>query len=142
VIFYRGILARPLGGRFLLLTTRGRRTGRPRTCGLNYALDGPTVYVLSGYGPATDWYRNLRADPHVLVRIGSRSWPAIATTVTEPGERLRASALLRHSALEQGPPRVLRPLFARLGLDYDAEARSIEESAVGMPLVALAPDRP
>lgn len=59
--------------RALLLTTRGRRTGLLRRVALYYVRDGDR-YVLA----ATDagarhnplWYRNLLADPRVVVQVG------------------------------------------------------------------------
>ncbi len=136
---YRGVFARLMGPRMLLLITTGRRTKRPRTCALNYAQEGPTVYVVSGFGVRTDWYRNLAADPHVGVRIGERAWRAVASTVTDPEARHRALRLMRTTALRQGPPAALRPVFSRLGLDYDAELTVFDDDAPGMPVVALRP---
>jgi deazaflavin-dependent oxidoreductase (nitroreductase family) len=138
-LLYRLGLAGPAGRTMLLLVTRGRRSGKRRYSGLNYAEDGATVYVMSGYGPRTDWYRNLVADPRVEVRIGRRRWRAVAKTVTEPALRGHGIALLLETAQRQGPPRRLRPLFARLGLDYDAELASFDRDAANMPLVALTP---
>ncbi len=138
-VLYRAGLGAPVGRTVLLLVTRGRRTGRLRYTGLNYAEDGATVYVMSGYGAHTDWYRNLVADRRVEVRIGRRRWQAIASTVTEPAARERGIALVLGTARRQGPPRVLRPLLARLGFDYDGELALLDRDAPGMPLVALTP---
>lgn len=95
-ILYRLGLAGRMGRRLLLLTTTGRRTGRPRTVGLNYVLDGRTVYVLSGFG-RTDWYVNLLADPHVEVHCGSAGLASLGSsrTQTSDGERGRCSSLRR-----------------------------------------------
>jgi deazaflavin-dependent oxidoreductase (nitroreductase family) len=120
----------------LLLTTIGRRSGRRRTVALNYARDGETVYVLSGFG-ITDWYRNLLADPHVEIQIGTHRWPGEARPVTDAGERREARALVLRAGPDQGPPRFLRPLLARLGMDYDAEIRSLQEPAMDRPAVAI-----
>ncbi len=67
----------------LLLTTRGRRTGRLRRTALIYARDGSRyVVVASGAGedhhPA--WYLNLRADPLVGVQVGAEVFVARAAT--------------------------------------------------------------
>ena len=69
-----------LGGRLagmpvLLLTTRGRTSGRARTTPLTYfERDGIIVLVASYGGDDRDpsWLRNLRADPLVEVRQGRR----------------------------------------------------------------------
>jgi deazaflavin-dependent oxidoreductase (nitroreductase family) len=76
----------------LLLTTRGRRTGRLRRTALVYARDGSRyVVVASGAGedhhPA--WYLNLRADPLVGVQVGGAVFVArAATAVGEERDRL------------------------------------------------------
>jgi deazaflavin-dependent oxidoreductase (nitroreductase family) len=132
-------LGGPAAGTVLLLVTRGRRSGKPRYTGLNYARDGETVYVISGFGERTDWIRNLVADPHVEVRIGRRRWSALATVVTDPARRTRAIALLQGTAERQGPPKRIRPLLRRVGFDYDRELAKMDRLAPGMPLVALTP---
>jgi deazaflavin-dependent oxidoreductase (nitroreductase family) len=57
---------------FCYLTTAGRVSGRPHTIEIWFALQGPTLYVLSGGGDRSDWVRNLLVWPEVTVRIGRR----------------------------------------------------------------------
>jgi deazaflavin-dependent oxidoreductase (nitroreductase family) len=135
-VLYRFGLARWLGNRMLLLTTTGRRMGRRRTVALNFASDGEGVYVLSGFG-ITDWFRNLLADPQVAVQIGQDRWRGEARPVTDPEERRRARALVFCAGAGQGPPRPIRPLLARLGMDYDTEIRSLEDPSLDRPAVAI-----
>jgi deazaflavin-dependent oxidoreductase (nitroreductase family) len=69
----------------LLLTTRGRRTGKPRRTALYYGHHGGRfVVVASNGGSATHplWYRNLVADPQVQVQVGERAFAARARTAT------------------------------------------------------------
>src|SRR5262249_55763084 len=77
-------LAEQLGRSTLLLTTRGRRTGRWRTTALNYLTEGNVTYVLAGMGPGSDWLRNLQADPGVKVQVGGRRFAARAETIVDP----------------------------------------------------------
>jgi hypothetical protein len=49
------------------LVTRGRRTGRPHTVRLWSAYDDGVLWLRSDAD--TDWYRNLRADPHCRIRV-------------------------------------------------------------------------
>jgi deazaflavin-dependent oxidoreductase (nitroreductase family) len=76
--------ARP-GLNDLLLTTRGRRSGKLRRTALVYARDGER-YVLAasnaGAGRHPAWYLNLAADPDVTVQIGAHTFTARARTVT------------------------------------------------------------
>ncbi len=76
----------------LLLTTRGRRTGKLRRTALMYAEDaGRYVLVASNGGAATHpaWYLNLVADPDVEVQVRSEVFRARARTADgEERERL------------------------------------------------------
>ena len=60
------------GADFCYLTTVGRRTGRPHTVEMWFAIEGRTLYCLAGGGDDADWVRNIRHDGAVRVRINSR----------------------------------------------------------------------
>lgn len=65
----------------LLLTTTGRRSGRPHTVPLVYVEDdGCYAVTASNAGQDHDpaWYRNLQANPDAVVEIGPRSMPVTA----------------------------------------------------------------
>jgi deazaflavin-dependent oxidoreductase (nitroreductase family) len=89
----------------LLLTTRGRKSGTPRTVPLVPYLENGETYVMASMGgqpqhPA--WYFNLEADPHVEVQVGADRyraraevlpleqrnvvWPKITTAMPNFGE--------------------------------------------------------
>ena len=72
-----GILGRRLvGNDMLLLTTRGRSTGKPHTVPLLYLHDGERLLVIASYGGRDhhpEWYLNLVADPSVTARVGERN---------------------------------------------------------------------
>lgn len=68
----------------LLLTTRGRRTGHPRTTPLmRVEHDGALHVVASAGGADTDpgWFRNLLAEPRVGVQDRGRRFVARAVVV-------------------------------------------------------------
>jgi deazaflavin-dependent oxidoreductase (nitroreductase family) len=84
-----------LGGRkvtSLLITTTGRKSGKPRANPLLYAPDGDGFVVIgSNWGqthhPA--WSANLLANPTATVAVGGREIPVRATLATgEERERL------------------------------------------------------
>jgi deazaflavin-dependent oxidoreductase (nitroreductase family) len=79
---------------FCSLTTRGRRSGRPHEIEIWFALDRTTLYMLAGAGEASDWVRNLRADPEVTVRVRDVAYRARARVVTDPGEDRHARDLV------------------------------------------------
>jgi deazaflavin-dependent oxidoreductase (nitroreductase family) len=76
------------GASLVLLTTKGAKTGRPRTHPLvcQVADDG-TLFVFASKGGAPtnpDWYYNLLAHPQVGVEFGADSFEATADVVTGP----------------------------------------------------------
>jgi F420H(2)-dependent quinone reductase len=62
------------GDGILLLTTRGRASGRLRTVPLRYVAAGDAYVVVASNsgGPAPQWYENLRISPEVQMQIGPR----------------------------------------------------------------------
>jgi deazaflavin-dependent oxidoreductase (nitroreductase family) len=57
----------------LILTTRGRHTGRETSTPLFYVEDGGRLYIagsFAGSGHPPNWYRNLLADPQVTAETG------------------------------------------------------------------------
>ena len=65
----------------LLLTTRGRRTGRLRRTALYYGRDGDAYLLVAtpveGGGPP-GWYLNLLANPAVVLQVRTAAFAAVA----------------------------------------------------------------
>lgn len=84
-----GVLGhRLLGLPTLLLHTRGRRTGQPRTSALVYAKDGDNLLVVAsngGHRKPPAWLLNLEAEPQVVAQIGVRKREVTATPL-RPGQ--------------------------------------------------------
>ncbi len=73
------------GSTILLLTTRGRRSGEPRTMPLIYQpYDGYHLVVASkgGSDQPPAWFRNIEADPEVEVQVKGDRFRARARTAT------------------------------------------------------------
>lgn len=105
----------------LLLTTRGRRTGRLRRTPLIYGRDGDAYVVVASKGGTPEhpaWYLNLRDDPDVTIQVGPDVMAARASTV---GEDRRAE---------------LWDQMAQIWPDYD---RYQERTSRRIPLVRLEP---
>jgi len=80
----------------LLLSTRGRRSGRLRRTALIYGRDGDRYLVVASVGGAArhpGWYLNLVDQPRVEVQVGADRFPATARTAT-PEEKPRLWALM------------------------------------------------
>jgi len=88
-----------VGGRWegrdlLLLTTRGRRSGREYTTPVTYTRDGDRLLVYASQGGSPehpDWYLNLVENPEAVVEVGNERYDALATPL-EGEERDREYA--------------------------------------------------
>lgn len=69
-----------IGKYVLLLTTTGRKSGKPRCTPLEYEYDSENdrYRIVAGWGGNTDWFKNLKANPKVHVQVGRRKFNAIA----------------------------------------------------------------
>lgn len=85
----------------LLLTTRGAKTGKPRTNPLVYIEDGDNVVLIASKGGNLrhpSWYLNLRANPEVEAFLNGRSSAYIARDAEgEERDRLWAKAVELYS---------------------------------------------
>jgi deazaflavin-dependent oxidoreductase (nitroreductase family) len=106
-------LIRATGGRYnttfawpcLLLTTKGARTGKPRTTPLVYVRDGDSLVLIASRGgnprhPA--WYMNLRANPEVEILLDGKTARYVARDAEgEERERLWRKAVGVYSGYEK-----------------------------------------
>jgi deazaflavin-dependent oxidoreductase (nitroreductase family) len=76
------------GGRIMVITHTGRRTGLRRQTPVNYAPVDDAVYCTAGFGRRADWYRNLVADPAVEVWLPQERWCGVAEDVSESPDRV------------------------------------------------------
>lgn len=109
------------GAPICLLTTVGRRSGRPRTLPLLYLQDGDNVVIVASKGGMSThplWYRNLEANPEVELQIGAE----------------RTRRLARRATAEEKA--ALWPRLVAMYPDYaDYQARTPRD----IPVVLLAP---
>ena len=81
-----------------LLTTTGRTSGLPRTTATLYLRDGPKVVLPASFGGRNAdpmWYRNLRANPLVLVQVRSEHLAMTARDATDEERRRYWPVLIR-----------------------------------------------
>ena len=82
------------GQNLLLLTTKGRKSGREYTTPVMYSRDGDRLLVYASAAGAPkhpDWYENLVTNPEVVVEVGDERFEATARPL-EGEERDRAYA--------------------------------------------------
>ncbi|WP_141585050.1 nitroreductase family deazaflavin-dependent oxidoreductase [Actinomadura sp. WMMA1423] len=79
----------PRGVPVCLLTTKGRKTGLPRTQPLLHLVDGDRVILVASQGGLPKnplWYANVQADPEVTVQI-KRDVRRMRARIAGPAER-------------------------------------------------------
>ncbi len=96
-LFYRARLGWLLGQRFLLLTTRGRKTGVARSVVLEVLgrdAESGGYLIASAWGPRAQWLRNIEATPRADVQVGSQRFSADVARLSEAAgaEQLRRYA--------------------------------------------------
>ncbi|WP_344247067.1 nitroreductase family deazaflavin-dependent oxidoreductase [Isoptericola hypogeus] len=108
---FRAGLGSLAGGRLLMLQHRGRSSGEPRYVVLE-VVDRPApdrVVVVAGLGPRSQWYRNVQAEPRLLVSVGRRRDARARATTMTPDDG--AATLQAYTSAHPGPWRALRPVL-------------------------------
>ena len=75
-----------LGAPALLLTTRGRKSGKLRRTGLIYGRDGKNYLLVASNGGAPKhplWYLNLVENPEVEIQVGADKFAGRARTAAK-----------------------------------------------------------
>jgi deazaflavin-dependent oxidoreductase (nitroreductase family) len=78
-----------------LVTTTGRKSGKPRQRAMRAVVDGDRAYAAAILGDRADWVRNVRANPDVTIKLGGKTRRANARALTDPQERARAADIYR-----------------------------------------------
>jgi len=111
-------LNRPLAGYapwWVLLETRGRRSGRPRTFPLARGpMQGDVVWLCSVHGRRANWVRNIEAWPDVRVKLSGR-WRSGRASI----HGYDAAIVERFNGYARSGPRTLGidPVLVRVELD-------------------------
>ena len=107
---------------FCYLTTRGRVSAGPHEIEIWFALDGSTLFMLSGGGERSDWVRNLIAVPAVRVRLGSSTYAGTARVVkagTGEDERARTLVFEKYQPRYEGSLTSWRERSLPVAVDID-----------------------
>jgi len=88
-----------VGGRIMVITHTGRKTGIQRQTPVNYATVDGEVYCVAGFGSGSDWYRNMQANPNIEVWLPDSWWAGVAEFIDDDPRRL---AILREILIASG----------------------------------------
>jgi deazaflavin-dependent oxidoreductase (nitroreductase family) len=86
-------------GRIMVIKHRGRKSGREYLTPVNYAMVDGEIYCTAGFGPVSDWYRNMLVNPRVELWLPERKRIACAEDVSNSPHRL---FLLRQVIIASG----------------------------------------
>ncbi len=125
------LFSTPVLGSLMVLRTTGRTSGLPRDVPLGYAILDGAVYCVAGFGAATQWFRNVQADPAVEVVLPLSTFRGVAEEVTDPDEWARA---FRQLMANMGPIGRATSGDTR-GLSDD----ELREAGRGLPVVRIRP---
>jgi deazaflavin-dependent oxidoreductase (nitroreductase family) len=136
ILVYRARLGWLFGHRLVLVEHRGRRSGRLRRVVVEVAAReraGGAVTVASGFGPRSQWYRNLLETPEATIVLGTRrvAVRAVPLSADEGGETMVDYAR-RH-----GPS--ARILAHYMGLTVDGSEAGYRELGRVVPFLRLEP---
>ncbi len=104
------------------IVTTGRRSGQPHEIEIWFGVMDDAIYLISGNGPTADWYRNMLANPEVIVRLGGTIVHGMARDVTDPHERRRCGDLMGAKYVWAGDPDI--------GLTYEAWCYDVPAIAI------------
>ncbi|SON59215.1 hypothetical protein MSIMFI_00697 [Mycobacterium simulans] len=129
-----------LSRRLLCLTHVGRKSGRRYRTVLEVVDTKPTAgeyMVVAGWGPSSDWYRNIEANPAIEVVVGRRRFRPQHRVLDEP-EAITVIAGYERRNHWIGPI-VRRGLSALLGWHYDGSEDARQRLVRQLPVVAFRP---
>lgn len=88
---------------YCYLTTVGRVTGRPHTIEIWFVEHEGSAWLFTEPDGATDWVRNLRREPRVMLRVGLAEVVARADVVEVPENALvRRAVADRYKSTDDG----------------------------------------
>lgn len=139
IFLYRWHLGWLLGHRFLMVTHRGRKSGKLRRTVLEVAHYDPVTrecIVEAAYGSQSDWYQNIHVHPALLEQIGRQRYTPYQRDVSHE----ESLAILRE--YQQKHPWLFRQFTRLFRFPYNGTDESLRTLTQTMPAVAFRPAPP
>ncbi len=126
---------RLIGAEWMLITTIGRKSGKPRQTMVDvmgYARASDTYYIEAAYGARADWHRNIQAHPVFAAQVGRRKFQARATPLApEQAGELMVDFYRRK-------PAYTRAVMKAVGMTFKDESE-LRELGKALLLLAVKP---
>ena len=132
ILLYKIGLGWLFGNRALLLSVKGRKSGKIRQTVLEIIHHLPeenSYYVASGFGTRSQWFKNFKNDPRVIIQVGSKRLNATGHQLNpeEAGTVLLAYA--------QKYPQAIRWLSKKLDYKITHTPEGYRDFAKELPII-------
>ncbi|MDD2921299.1 MAG: nitroreductase family deazaflavin-dependent oxidoreductase [Anaerolineales bacterium] len=127
---------RLFGAEWMLLTTIGRKSGKPRQTMvdiLEHDKDADIYYIEAAYGARADWYKNIQANPLFEAQVGRRKFHARATELVPDNAADMLVEFYRRK------PVYTRSVMALVGMKFEGEDE-LRKIARELTLLAVKPE--
>lgn len=124
-------------GTYMVITHRGRKSGKEYKTPVNYAEHAGDLYCITGFGAGSDWYRNIVANPQIEVWLtdGWYNGTVQATQVDETNLSIVRSVLLNSGFAARfigiNPKSISDPALLDLCSEYQLVRISRQEARTG-----------
>lgn len=138
IYLYRLRLGWLMGHRVLLLTHRGRKSGCLYRTPLEVIRHDPATQErigVSAWGEKADWYRNIKANPAMEIRIGRERYISEQRFLSLEEVYAEIAAYGRHH------PWLVRTILRWLGFRFDGTEQARRRFADSVRMVAFRPVR-
>lgn len=128
---------RLIGAQWMLITTTGRKSGKPRETMLDvmdYNAATDTYYIEAAYGSRADWVRNIESNPRFQAQVRRRKFFAHLTSLSsgEAGEMM--------VNFYRTKPAYTRSIMAMVGMKFEGE-EELRKIASKLTLFAVHPEK-
>jgi deazaflavin-dependent oxidoreductase (nitroreductase family) len=128
---------RLIGAQWMLITTKGRKSGMPRKTMvdvMDYDKTTDTYYIEAAYGARADWYKNIQSNPIFEAQVGRRKFKARAGALTTEGAGEMLVQFYRHK------PAYTRSVMAMAGMKFKDE-KELHMLGKNLTLLAVKPEK-
>jgi deazaflavin-dependent oxidoreductase (nitroreductase family) len=120
----------------LLLTHTGRVSGKKRQAVLEIIQADPETdqyTVVSGFGSASNWYQNVKNDPHVTIQVGRK---VLQATAQQLDVESASETMLDYA---QKHPGSLKALASLLGYEIEFTPAGYRQFGRRIPVIRFYP---
>jgi deazaflavin-dependent oxidoreductase (nitroreductase family) len=122
----------------LLLTTTGRRSGKPVITPVEYLFhhEDDSYRIMSGWRGNTDWYKNILKCPEVSIKVNRKIYHAKAAALTDKEILAYLSEILRVN------PEAIAIFSRWAGKQIEPSEEGLKQVCTDFPGFALKPYKP